>query len=250
VDIKEVIEGLSRPFPDEEIGVRILQKGTRQDDSGTRHWLLVAPYIPADKVIDRLNEVCPDWEMRVEHIFPRDPQKIVIQKRPIYVSVVVSLTIGEFTRSGGADGQDVRGAISTALKNAAAKFGLGSFLKKDPKYGRKVIWTEDDRLAQRIAFDWSWKDVLQYLEGEKKEAPSEPQRPSRKLRLTGEAKALFMEVKDLGLDPGEVLKLAYENGILADERRNFAQLTPDEIEAIREHLNDWAGVPEDEDVPF
>lgn len=244
------LEKLREPFPPEALGVRVLQKKERQDSMGTVAWLLVAPYIPVHMIRERLDEVDPDWRLEIVSFHVRDPGKTVIQKRHVGTTVAVALTVKGITRVGAGDGEDARAALSFALKNAASQFGIGAFLKGE-EYAPRVLSCDPDT-AKRVAFHWTWKDVLEFTAGDTEkerttEAAPQASRPARRGGLSGEAKALFREVRDRGLDPADVLRRGFEEGILAREHRTFHDLTPEEIEAIREHLDEWSG---EEEVPF
>ena len=250
---KETLKKLQAPFPDEQLGVRVLQKREHQDERGTTVYLVVAPYLPTYLIHRRLDEVDPSWQMKIVSFVARDPKQSRDKGRPTTASVAVELTVAGITRCGVGDGGDGRAALSFALKSAAAQFGIGRFLRESPKYSSRFLQCSPE-IAKKIAFEWTWAEVLQFLE----ETSSSSARTRtggavrRRMKLTGEAKSLFIEVKNHNLDPDMVLRRAYEEGILEEEKTNFAALTPEEIEAIREALDEWAIeiTGGDDEIPF
>jgi hypothetical protein len=115
-------EALRAPFEWADIEWKI-QHTTRDKSKG-----MVAFYMDARAVMNRLDDVCPgEWSDTVD---------VVDQKHVRCVLTVAGVThadIGAANEGGMADG--LKGAASDALKRAAVKFGIGRYL-----YDHGGVW--------------------------------------------------------------------------------------------------------------
>lgn len=185
MDPKDMLAGLSEPFARDQIESRPIGGGKN------------ASFLKIDTVIQRLNDICISWDFRITY---RSMQLMALargsgqNKRVEDVSVYVvegELTIpGLGTRAGigvqalddGAGEDLIKGALSDAIKVAAAKFGVGLDLSVSaapqrqapkatnlpaqiPQAGDDTRWITDQQkqaisnLAKKRG--WSMEDVEQ-----------------------------------------------------------------------------------------
>jgi hypothetical protein len=126
MEINEIMERLSAPFPPDEVEWRITAK-TKDNTKG-----LVAAYIDNRAVMNRLDEVIGynNWQSR----FTSNSDGAICE---------LSLRInGEWiTKSDGASNTDIeaiKGGLSNAMKRAAAQWGIGRYLYKLPGVWVKI----------------------------------------------------------------------------------------------------------------
>lgn len=125
MEINEIMERLSAPFPPDEVEWRITAK-TKDNTKG-----LVAAYIDNRAVMNRLDEVVGynNWQSR----FSGNGDGAICE---------LSLRINSewITKSDGAANTDIeaiKGGLSNAMKRAAAQWGIGRYLYKLPG-----VWVE------------------------------------------------------------------------------------------------------------
>lgn len=167
MDIREIIAELKKPFPPQDHQERKLPGG------GT--WF----FVPWQKIRDRLDDVCPDWQVNYS-----DPSYL-----GDFCVVSCTLTIAGTSRQAignapivvlSSTGQDasrgtpIERAIADAFKNAAEAFGVGAYLDTQSKDKReftmRYMQQKGDGRAVKYARDNDW------IEGS---LPTAAQRESR-----------------------------------------------------------------------
>ena len=126
--MNDVWEMLSEPFPPEELQWRVeaLSKDKRR--------ALVAPYVDARAVLDRLDEVvgAHGWQDTYE-VLPTPTQASG------RYAVKCRLTVMDISKEDVGEGDSYKAAFTDALQRTAVKFGLGRFL-----YRLEKQWVDHD----------------------------------------------------------------------------------------------------------
>jgi len=123
--MNDVWEMLSQPFPPADLQWRV--EALSQDQK----WALVAPYLDARAVLDRLDEVVGThgWQDSYE----------VLAKTGDSYAVKCRLVVMDVSKEEVGEGDSYKAAFSDALGRAAVKFGVGRFL-----YGVDKQWVDHD----------------------------------------------------------------------------------------------------------
>ena len=116
-------EKLAKPFNDKQIKFKVQ---TKPNQNGLA---MVASYVDARDVINRLNEAAPGQWRDEYAITPLAPNGYY---------ALCKLTIGDITRQDVGESDTPKGAVSDALKRAAVKFGIGIHLYEGPKLYAQV----------------------------------------------------------------------------------------------------------------
>ncbi len=145
MEFQQILTELKKPFPPDAHKERQLPGGGR--------WL----FIPWQVIRERLDEVCPDWEVSWS-----SPEHIGAE-----CVITCTLKIGSVTRSApgnapiqllsnsGKDmsrGTPIERAIADAFKNAAEAFGVGRYLD-DQKFVANYLKSKGDLRAYKYAIE-------------------------------------------------------------------------------------------------
>ena len=133
---KKIIDGLCAPFPFEELGWRVVNN-TKDKKRG-----LVAPFLRTNFVIDRLNTTLGhgNWSSRPDSssirldIATKDGE---VRSKTVMTCTLSIPGIGIQASSGehwANEDNSVTSCEAQALKRAAMKFGIGSYLARVPKF--------------------------------------------------------------------------------------------------------------------
>jgi len=130
MNLKEILETLSRPFDPEDVEIKV--QAVNKDRTRAQ----VVAYVDARTVLDRLDEaVGPEgWNDTYEVLTngtDSDGRRLVEVKCVLTVLGVSKEDVGE--------GDSLKAAFSDALKRAAVKFGIGRYLYRLPK-----VWADLD----------------------------------------------------------------------------------------------------------
>jgi len=193
----ETIARLTAPLPEED--VKFLIQATSKDGSK----VLMAPYVDARTIIQRLNEVVPgrwkdEYEIRQGQIRGKaGPENG-------YYAICTLTIEGVGVHQDVGEGQFPKDAVSDALKRAAVKFGIGLEL-----YKGEAVWVNAEHGRPKA----SREELLAIWKGEKPApapGPHPVERPSE--ASEGEPAASAKQVafikdmlKDKGVDPGKFL---------------------------------------------
>lgn len=122
----EIVRALAAPFPEKDVSWVIVATKHKNTADHSDLW---APYLDADAIRDRLDQVCGPggWAMDVEAASP--------------TSIICRLTVLGVTRADVGDGKDadqpLKAAATDSLKRAAVNFGIGRYLHNVGKQWRK-----------------------------------------------------------------------------------------------------------------
>lgn len=116
---KEDLAILSKPFPDDIIGVKV------NNFNKERTKALLIQYLQHTDVYNRLEEVDPAWSCETGQ-----PQ--FIDKT---IAIPMKMTVKGVTRENVGEGADYKSAYSDAIKRAAMLFGVGRYL-----YDAQQVW--------------------------------------------------------------------------------------------------------------
>ncbi len=118
----EVVQALAAPFPEKDVSWVIVATKNKNKPDHTDLW---APYLDADAIRGRLDQVCGPggWAVDIEAASP--------------TSIICRLAILGVTRADVGDGKDadqpLKAAATDAIKRAAINFGIGRYLHNVPK---------------------------------------------------------------------------------------------------------------------
>lgn len=153
MQLKEIFEALTRPFPPEMHQERDLPGGGR--------WL----FVPWQAIRDRLNEVCPDWQ--VEYGTPFYLEKYCVVNCKLTICGVTREAWGNaeielLSKSGKsmARGNGIERAIADAFKNAAESFGVAAYLDEQSADKRdftiRYLHSQGDGRGVKAARENGW----------------------------------------------------------------------------------------------
>jgi len=134
--IQEILNELKKPFPAADHRIR--------DLPGGKQWV----YIKWQKIRDRLDLVCPDWQMHYsepnylgEYCHVRCRLTIAGVSR----EALGNAKIAEISSKGNdmSRGSPIERAIADAFKNAAESFGVGAYLD-DQEFVAKYLKSQGD----------------------------------------------------------------------------------------------------------
>lgn len=162
---KEIIEALAKPFDPRDVEIKV-QTLSRDRSRG-----LIVSYVDARAVIERLNSVLEGrWSdsyeiIHIEEIVPAN-NKPPSKEYHVMCKLDCSNTPLAIVHSDVGTSDSLKGAFSDALKRAAVKLGVASYLYSLPK-----VWADVDEYGNIIDPDRVKAELLGL------EAP--PDRPAR-----------------------------------------------------------------------
>lgn len=113
MNIKETIVELKKPFPAADHKERVLP--------GNGRWF----YLPWQRIRDRLDEICPDWQATYSD--PITCEGLIVVRCRLSICGVCREGVGNSEAAKGY-GTPVERATADAFKNAAESFGVGAYL--------------------------------------------------------------------------------------------------------------------------
>lgn len=126
----QILQELSKPFP-----TKAVQWRPGATNSGKTSAQALA-FVDMRDYQDRLNEVCPDWQSRVQ----------VVGEGVVKVSLTIAgITREEIGEADPADDNTYTSAVAQAFKRACAAFGLGRYLYRLPK-----VWCDYDSQRRKL----------------------------------------------------------------------------------------------------
>ena len=151
--IKEILEKLKEPFPPEAHKERELPGGGA--------WF----FVPWQRIRERLDEVCPDWE--VEYGMPQFLDKYCIVSCTLKIAGVARQAWGnseiELLSKSGRDmsrGTPIERAVADALKNCAESFGVAAYLDEQSQDKRefllRYLHSKGDSRGLQMARENNW----------------------------------------------------------------------------------------------
>lgn len=135
-------------------------------------WAVLVPVPSVQALEARLDEVAPGWELSVVDIKTLVGPKGGLQG----FLAIVKLTIGGVARAGAGQGPSPAAALDAALRNAAAHFGLGRYLRA-PEYIRNVRVVDSNALHRVREGRVPFEEAIELLSGRSTRSPAE-KRPS------------------------------------------------------------------------
>lgn len=123
---KEEIESLSRPFPDDIIGVKV------NNFNKARTQAMLILYLQHTDVYARIEEIDPSWTCAAGAPYQVETVGFGGQVKKI-IAVPMKMTIKNVCRENIGEGEDYKSAYSDALKRVAMLFGVGRYLYDSPQ---------------------------------------------------------------------------------------------------------------------
>lgn len=153
MDIRTIIAQLKEPFPPEA--------HTERDLPGGGKWF----FISWQKIRERLDEVCPDWQ--IEYGTPTYLDKYCVVSCKLTLCGVTREALGnaeiELLSKSGRDmsrGTPIERAIADAFKNAAEAFGVAAYLDEQSQDKREFLMrylhSKGDARALQYARENNW----------------------------------------------------------------------------------------------
>lgn len=126
----QILQELSKPFPTKAVQWR--PGATNREKTSAQ----ALAFVDMRDYQDRLNEVCPDWQSRVQ----------VVGEGVVKVSLIIAgITREEIGEADPADDNTYTSAVAQAFKRACAAFGLGRYLYRLPK-----VWCDYDSQRRKL----------------------------------------------------------------------------------------------------
>ena len=144
---KQDLEILTKPFPDEAMGVKV------QSFSKDRTKASLVLYLQHSTVAARLDSVDPCWQFQVDDEWRDEASKIYYVKATLIVKGVVRQNVGE--------GDEPKGAYSDCLKRCAMLFGVGRHL-----YDSDIVWVNYNESTDKFK-SWSMTEYRAALRPKK-----------------------------------------------------------------------------------
>lgn len=173
---QEDIQVLSKPFPDDTVGVKV------QSISKAKNKAMLILYLQHTDVYARLEEVDAGWVFKTVSC---EKETRTDWKGTYTVTVVrAQLTVCGVTRENAGEGDDPKSAYSDALKRCAMLFGVGRYL-----YDAELVWV--DYSEERDKFrTWTMADYKassrKPMQTATNALPSAPQKASGALKKPGD----------------------------------------------------------------
>lgn len=121
---KDYLKELKKPFPAKDIEWRVQSAG----ENGGKVWAKVLPYVSARAIMDRLDAVFGLFGWRDEYAKAPDGGILCrLSVKPDEGEWITKEDAAENTKV-----EAVKGGVSSAIKRAAVKFGIGRYLYKVP----------------------------------------------------------------------------------------------------------------------
>ena len=150
---KAIVSALKEPFPPED--------HTERDLPGGSKWFFVS----WQKIRERLDEVCPDWQ--VEYSTPVYLDKYCVVSCKLIICGITREALGnaeiELLSKSGRDmsrGSSIERAIADSFKNAAEAFGVAAYLDEQSKDKRefllRYLHSKGDSRGLQFARDNNW----------------------------------------------------------------------------------------------
>jgi len=182
------VERLKAPLPLDGHSVRVAD-----DDAESANFLC---YAEEEPVIDRLNEIDPQWSWEITRI----------EKTQKHVTIYGTLTVkgvsracvggGSAKREGGLTDDDEKGAATDAIKRGARLFGIGIYLKQAPRIRTKWAKVKPDMDYETKKKAWAVQDAAKqeawkkfsdwYTKTFSKPAPVAKQTPQQQMNIRAE----------------------------------------------------------------
>ena len=170
-NIAEIIKELKKPFPAADHQERQLPGGGR--------WL----FIPWQKIRDRLDDVCPGWD--VVYSDPVSCDGLTVVRCRLAINGVTREGVGN-SDNGKGYGTPVERATADAFKNAAEAFGVGAYLDNQDFVIRYLQSQGDGRGVQFAMRDRNGERSQHYKRSPKPPQSANPSKPKDEVRHTTE----------------------------------------------------------------
>jgi len=171
MELRELLVDLKKPFPAADHKERALPGGGR--------WF----FIPWQRMRDRLDEVCPDWQ--VVYSDPVIAGELVVIRCKLTICNVTREGVGnsdafkERTSSGNYKfGSPIECATADAFKNAAESFGIGAYID-DQDFVVRYLQSKGDGRG------------VQFAHMDKKQVSNPPSRPFGAAPKTGQISGTY-----------------------------------------------------------
>lgn len=154
--VKEALAVLTKPFPDNELSVKVQSLSKNKDKA------MLCLYISHTDVAKRLDEVDPGWMFETKFIGTVSSDAVTVEG---------ALTVCGVKRVGVGCGDDAKSAYSDALKRAAVLFGVGRHL-----YDQENAWVPYNEQTDRYRV-FTIEEYRAALGKRFQAAPQKPQEP-------------------------------------------------------------------------
>lgn len=204
-ELKVIFAKLKEPFKPEDHIERDVRGGSK--------WF----FVPWQKVRERLDEACPDWQ--VEYGTPTYLDKYCMVSCKLTIAGITREALGnaeiELLSSSGKDmsrGTPIERAIADAFKNAAEAFGVAAYLDEQSQDKReftiRYLHSKGDGRGVKLARQNNWTPGNLPTAAEKKAQAAKPARTAKPMPIsTEQGKRFWAIARQGGYSDGAVRKL-------------------------------------------